>query len=200
MKRIPLEITVFEDIETARRYDKETGMWMRYISRSFVSIFRKWGVTSGKILDVGTGTGSLAIELAKSFPGVEVIGLDLSDVVLQLARDNAQESEVSPRVAFEHGDAEDMPFEDKAFDLVISSNTLHLIENPIRMFDEMQRILKPTGKFLISDLRRSWLGILTPHIRASYSPQEVENLLSQSKLQDWEVKDSLLWLSIASKS
>lgn len=200
MKRIPLEIAVFEDIETARRYDKETGMWMRYISRSFVSIFRKWGVTSGKILDVGTGTGSLAIELAKSFPSVEVVGLDLSDVVLHLARENARESDVSSRVAFEHGDAEDMPFEDKTFDLVISSNTLHLMKNPITMFDEIQRVLKPTGKFFVSDLRRSRLGILTPHIRASYSPQEVENLLRQSKLQGWEVNDSLLWLSIVSKS
>jgi ubiquinone/menaquinone biosynthesis C-methylase UbiE len=200
MKREPVEQGVFEDIEVARRYDKEARMWMRYVARSFVSVAKKWEITSGKALDVGTGTGLLAIELAKGIPGLEIIGLDLSDVVLELARDNARESKVTSRVTFECGNAEDMPFEDGTFDLVISSNTLHLLENPIRVFDEIQRVLQPTGRFFISDFRRSWLGILTKHIRASYSPQELEDLSSQSKLRNWEVKDRFLWLNVVSKS
>ncbi len=200
MKREPFEQGVFEDIEVARRYDKEARMWMQYVAKSFVSLAKKWEITSGKALDVGTGTGLLAIELAKGIPGLEIIGLDLSDVVLELARDNARKSEVTSRVTFECGNAEDMPFEDGTFDLVISSNTLHLLENPIRMFNEIQRVLQPTGRFFISDFRRSWLGILTKHIRASYSPQELEDLSSQSKLRNWKVEDRLLWLNIVSKS
>jgi ubiquinone/menaquinone biosynthesis C-methylase UbiE len=196
--RQPLEHGVFEDIEVARRYDKETRMRGRYVAKSFVTVAKRWGIAAGKILDVGTGTGLLAIEFAKSIPDVEVVGLDLSDVVLQLARDSGQSSEVASRVVFEHGDAEDMPFGDDTFDLVISSNTLHLIENPVRMFDEIQRVLKPAGRFFISDFRRSWLAILTKHIRASYSPTEVEGLLRQSKLRNWEVQDRLLWLNILS--
>jgi len=198
VKREPFERGVFEDIEAAKRYDRETRIWMQYVSRSFVSVARKRGITGGKVLDVGTGTGLLAIEFAKRVPGAEVIGLDLSDVVLELARDHVQESEAPLRVHFEKGDAEDMPFEDDAFDLAISSNTLHLVENPIRMFNEIQRVLKPQGAFLISDLRRSWLGISSKDIRASYSPEEVKDLLSQSQLQNWEVKDYLFWLSIFS--
>jgi len=200
MKREPFEHGVFEDIEVARRYDKEARMWMQYVAKSFVSLAKKWEITSGKALDVGTGTGLLAIELAKGIPGLEIIGLDLSDVVLELARDSARESEVTSRVTFECGNAEDMPFEDGTFDLVISSNTLHLLENPIRMFNEIQRVLQPTGRFFISDFRRSWLGILTKHIRASYSPQELEDISSQSKLRNWEVKDRFLWLNVVSKS
>jgi len=200
MKREPFEHGVFEDIEVARRYDKEARMWMQYVAKSFVSLAKKWEITSGKALDVGTGTGLLAIELAKGIAGLEIIGLDLSDVVLELARDNARESEVTSRVTFECGNAEDMPFEDGTFDLVISSNTLHLLENPIRMFNEIQRVLQPTGRFFISDFRRSWLGILTKHIRASYSPQELEDISSQSKLRNWEVKDRFLWLNVVSKS
>ena len=172
---------------------------MRNVSKSFVSIAKKWGITDGKVLDVGTGTGLLAIGLAKGIPDVEVIGLDLSDVVLEIARDNVQKSEGPLRVSFEKGDAEDMPFEDGTFDLVTSSNTLHLIKNPIKMFNEIHRVLKPKGRFSISDLRRSWLGILTKHVRASYLPKEVKDLLSQSKLQDWEVKGYFFWLSIFSK-
>jgi len=199
VKRKPLEISVFDDIEAVKRYDRESRARMRSLARSFVTVARKWGMTSGKVLDVGTGTGLLAIEFAKRVPGVKVVGLDLSDVALELARDNAQESKMSLRVSFKVGDAEDMPFEDGTFDLVISSNTLHLIRDPIGMFDEIQRVLKPKGRFLISDLRRSWLGILTDHIRAAYSPKEVRDLLGRSKLQNWKVEDSFLWLSILSE-
>jgi ubiquinone/menaquinone biosynthesis C-methylase UbiE len=199
VKREPFERGVFEDIEAAKRYDKEARIWMRHVSKSFVSVAKKRGMTSGEVLDVGTGTGLLAIEFARRVPGVEVTGLDLSDVVLELARDHVQRSEVPLRVSFEKGNAEDMPFEDDTFDLVISSNTLHLVENPTRMFDEIQRVLKPQGTFLISDLRRSWLGILSKDLRASYSPEEVKDLLNQSKLQNWGVKDYLFWLSVFSK-
>ena len=154
IKRKPLECGVFEDMETAKRYNKEVRQWMRMVSKSFVSVARKWGVTGGKVLDVGTGTASLAIGFAKRIPGVEVTGLDLSDVILELARDNAQKSEVSLRVCFQKGDAEDMPFEDDTFDLVISSDTLHLVKNPMKMFNEIHRVLKPEGRFFISDFRR----------------------------------------------
>jgi ubiquinone/menaquinone biosynthesis C-methylase UbiE len=196
--RRPLECGVFEDLEMARRYDREIGRYMRLVARSLVSAARSWGVKEGKVLDVGAGTGRLAIEFAQGIPGVDVVGLDLSDVALELARANARESEVPRRISFEKGDAEDMPFEDSSFDLVISSNTLHLIDDPIRMFDEIQRVLKPGGRFFISDFRRSWLGLLSEHIRASYTVQEVRALAGESELQNWRVKDHFLWLSLLS--
>lgn len=199
IKRKPLEYEVFEDIKTAKKYNKESGKWMRKVAKSFVTVAKKWGITKGKILDIGTGPGSLAIEFAKKIPGVEVIGLDLSDVVLMLAKEKVQKTDVSSRVSFERGDAENIPFEDDTFDLVISSNTLHLVKKPIKMFDEIQRVLKPKGRFFMSDFRRSLLGIFTEHIRASYSSKEIKDLLSRSKLQNWEINDSLFWLSISSK-
>jgi ubiquinone/menaquinone biosynthesis C-methylase UbiE len=199
VKRRSLEHGVFEDIEVARRYDREAGVWARYVSKSFVSVVKRWGVSGGRVVDVGTGTGMLAIEFAKGIPAVEVVGLDLSGVALELARDNAQKSRVSPRVSFEEGDAEDMPFEDDAFDLAISGNTLHLLKNPVSMFNEIQRVLKPGGRFLVSDFRRSWLGILTEHVRSAYSAEEVRDLLRQSELQNWKVRDSFFWLSVLSE-
>ncbi len=199
LKRKPLEHGVFEDVEVVKKYDKEARGRIWGVSRGFVLAARKWGITTGTILDVGTGTGLLAIEFAKEIPDVEVIGLDLSEVVLDVARDNAQMSEMSLHVSFERGDAEDMPFEDGIFDLVISSNTLHLIKNPIRMFNETQRVLKLEGKFFISDFRKSWFGFFSKHIRAAYSPKEMRDLLGQSQLQNWEIKDYLFWLSILSE-
>ena len=99
----------------------------------------------------------------------------------------------------EKGDTEDIPIEDDTFDLVVSSNTRHLIKNPIGMFDEIHRVLKPDGRFIISDHRRSWLGIFSTHIRASFTPDEVKDLLRLSKMQNWAVKDYFFWLSILSR-
>jgi ubiquinone/menaquinone biosynthesis C-methylase UbiE len=199
MKREPLACGIFRDIDTARRYDRESRARTRSISRSFASVAREREITDGQVLDVGTGTGWLAIEFARELPGVEVTGLDLSDVALDLAGENARGSGVSSSVSFETGDAENMPFADDMFDLVISSNTLHLVKNPARMLDEIRRVLKPKGAFLFSDLRRSWLGILSPHIKASYSPGEVTNLLEQSRLRNWELRNHFFSFSISSR-
>jgi len=199
IKRKPFEYGVFADIETVKKYDKENKQRTQRLSKSFISVVKKWEIKSGKILDVGCGTGLLAIEFAKNLSGVEIIGLDLSDVALEVDRENIRKSEVIERISFKKGDAEDIPFEDNTFNLVISSNTLHLIMNPIKMFNEIHRVLKPKGKFFISDFRRSWIGIFSRHVRASYSPKEVKTFLSQSKLQNWKVKDYFFWLSIFSK-
>ena len=199
IKRRPFEYGVFEDIETVKEYDKENKQRTQRLSKSFISVVKKWEIASGKILDIGCGTGLLAIEFAKNLSGVEITGLDLSDVALEVARDNVQKSEVIERISFQKGDAEDIPFADNAFELVISSNTLHLIMNPIKMFNEIHRVLKTNGKFFISDFRRSWIGIFSKHVRASYSPKEVKTFLSQSELPNWKVKDYFFWLSIISK-
>ena len=194
--RKPVEHGVFEDMEDAKRYDRESRYWNWSALRNFTAAARKWGISSGKALDVGSGSGTLAIAFAKMLPGVAVTGLDLSDMVLEMARDNVQKAGVSSRVSFEKGDAEDMPFEDGTFNLVISSSTLHLLNDPVRMFDEIQRVLKLDGRFFITDYRRSWLGAFSPHIKACYSPEEAKDLLNQSKLQNWKVKGGLFWLNI----
>ncbi|MBU7026649.1 MAG: class I SAM-dependent methyltransferase [Theionarchaea archaeon] len=198
VKREPFEHGIFEDRETVEKYNKEVKKWMQNVAKSFVAVAKKWGIEKGKTLDVGTGTGLLAIGFAKAFPDMEVVGLDLSEEALQVARENVQKSGVE-NISFEKGDAQAMPFEDGTFDLVISSNTLHLIENPVKMFNEIQRMLKFDGKFFISDFKRSWLAIFSKHFRASYTPDEIRELLRQSELKRWEVKDRLFWVSISSK-
>lgn len=197
--RKPISSGVFKDIGEAEHYDRESAMWMRNVVKGFASAAKGWGVTSGKILDIGSGSGLRTIELARMLPGVQLIGLDLSEPVLDRARQNARDGGVADRVSFKKGDAEHIPFDDGTFDMVICLSTLHLLSDPVKLFDETQRVLKPEGKFYIRDYRRTWMGLLSPHIRACYTPREVKKLLKQSKLQNWKVKGGIFWLNILTR-
>ena len=86
-------------------------------------------------------------------PEVQVVGLDLSETMIEIASGNAQEHGVSERVEFREGDAAKMPFEEASFDFVISSGSLHHWKEPNRIFREVHRVLKPGCRTLISDLR-----------------------------------------------
>jgi ubiquinone/menaquinone biosynthesis C-methylase UbiE len=198
--RKPVEHRVFEDADSVRRYAQGINLWMPRIARSFAATIAGWEMNGGEVLDLGSGTGILSVELAKAFPGLEFVGLDLSEAAVTIAREQVAESAVAPRVSFERGDAQEIPFDDGSFDLVVSSNTLHLLERPIEMFNEVQRVLRPTGRFIVSDFRRSWLGAFTPHIKVAYTPDEVEGLLRRSKLENWQVKSGFLWLTALSKT
>jgi ubiquinone/menaquinone biosynthesis C-methylase UbiE len=67
------------------------------------------------------------------------------------------------------------------------------------MFNEIQRVLKPDGRFLVSDSRRSWSGILTRQVRSAYSAKETGDFLGQPELQDWKVRDPFFWLTLLSE-
>jgi ubiquinone/menaquinone biosynthesis C-methylase UbiE len=110
-------------------------------------------IQDGQILEIGPGPGFIAIEIAKLLPEVQVVGLDVSETMIDIATGNAREHGVSERVVFREGDASQMPFGEASFDFVISSGSLHHWEEPIRTFQEVYRVLKPGCRALISDLR-----------------------------------------------
>ncbi len=198
MKRKALKFTSFKNEDQARKYSYKTAKQLERISKSFVSVIKSMGISSGRVLDIGTGSGTLAIGLCKEFPDINVIGIDISDLILPFARENAEKSNLTSRITFVEGNAENMPFEDKTFDLVVSSNTLHLIDNPVKMFNEINRVLKNGGKFFISDFRRNFFCLISGHIRASYTSKEIKKVLEDSKLGNWMVKDYFFWISILS--
>ena len=103
---------------------------------------------SGTILDLGSGTGYLSIEIAKRRPNLQVYGIDLSRQMVRIARRHARGM---GNAHFEFGNAAELPFEDDSIDFILSTGSLHHWRTPARVFDECYRVLKASAEAWIYD-------------------------------------------------
>ena len=137
-----------------------------------------------KILDIGCGTGKLAIYL-KEVTGCEVTGIDPMHKSIEKARLNASTVEV----AFEVQSAAEMSFGNDAFDCVVSLKALHEMANPEMALQESWRVLKEGGIIFIID----WVGGGVPtsshaHANKYFSPERLEKALSESGFTDVKIE------------
>jgi len=105
-----------------------------------------------RVADVGTGTGILALELAAL--GLDVIGIDRSEAMLETARSKweAAGSRRGPGSAvFKTGDAHELPLEDACVDAALAHMVLHSLEEPARAIEEMARVVRPGGQVILVD-------------------------------------------------
>ena len=103
----------------------------------------------GNYLDIGTGTGDLALELLKQSPKSQVDAIDPSEKMLDMARKKSMHLGVSRRPRFQNADALHLPMPDNFFDGVISGFCFRNIEHRQKALDEMYRVVKPNGKVLV---------------------------------------------------
>ena len=104
-----------------------------------------------RVLDVGCGTGTLAVLLKQAAPESHVVGLDADRAVLEIARKKAAEAEVE--IEFHEALAWDAPFEPKSFERVVSSLFLHhlLDRDKLRTLQLVRKWLRPDGELHIAD-------------------------------------------------
>jgi SAM-dependent methyltransferase len=144
------------------------------------------GYRGQRVLDVGCGVGNDLARFAKG--GADVVGLDLAETSIDLARRNFQQRGLTG--TFLIGNGEDMDLPDDAFDLVYCHTVLHFTPHPRDLVREIHRVLKPGGQAILMTVnRRSWLNVLhklmkveIDHLDAPYfhrfSEREFRDLLS----------------------
>ncbi len=123
------------------------------------------GISTGQtVVDLGSGAGNdCFVARAIVGPSGRVIGVDFSDDMIQLARENASQPGLA-NVEFVKGEIESIPLDDATADVVVSNCVMNLVPNKQQAFAEIRRILKPGGHFSISDI--VYVGWMPEEIRA----------------------------------
>jgi phosphatidylethanolamine/phosphatidyl-N-methylethanolamine N-methyltransferase len=101
----------------------------------------------GRVLEVGVGTG---ISLPLYSSDVRITGVDLSDAMLDKARERVRESSLDNVEALAVMDAENLRFEDDSFDVVVAQYVVTSVPHPERALDEFLRVVRPGGEIVIT--------------------------------------------------
>ena len=121
------------------------------------------------ILDLGTGTALIPIELCKRFAECRVMAADAAVSMLELARYNVEVNSLIERIELAHVDAKQLPFADAMFDVVMSNSIVHHIPEPIHVLREAVRVTKPGGLLFFRDLLRPGNLDELHHLVATYT-------------------------------
>jgi ubiquinone/menaquinone biosynthesis C-methylase UbiE len=194
MKQIELfHPRVFDDKEWAEGYYKRNRKSIKKVGKRLTNHLKTIGFTEGTILDVGCGFASDAIEIAKMFPKAKIIGIDLGEPLLDIGNELIEEEKLREQITLLKGDAQNLKYEDCSFDVVINSFLLHIVENPIQMLNEIDRVAKPNGVILITDLRRGFLAYFINKFKTSYTMTEAFNILKESRIRKGKLSSGLFW-------
>jgi arsenite methyltransferase len=151
------------------------------------------------VLDLGSGAGAdVLISARRVGPTGKAVGLDMTDEMLDLARQNGREAEVD-NVEFVKGYIEDIPLADASVDVVISNCVVNLSANKRRVLAEAARVLRPGGRLAISDViaepdmdeatrtdMQQWTGC----VAGAFTRTGFEQALADAGLRDIEVRET----------
>jgi ubiquinone/menaquinone biosynthesis C-methylase UbiE len=114
------------------------------------------GVQGASILEIGPGPGHLAERLLDLLPGARWTGIDIDPSMLATADAKLRRRGLTERAALVEADVAALPFEDDAFDLVVTSFSAHHWPDPGAGFAEIRRVLRPAGMALVFDFPAAW--------------------------------------------
>ena len=160
------------------------------------------------VLDLGSGGGiDVLLSARRVGPSGKAYGLDMTDEMLELARDNQKKAGVA-NVEFLKGEIENIPLPDNSVDVIISNCVINLSGNKDRVLSEAFRVLKPGGRFAVSDIvvrgeipgeiRRKvelWAGC----IAGALEDREYEAKLARAGFQKIEVEPTRVYQASQAK-
>lgn len=211
MKRIP-EPESMNSIEEAIEYDKIiTDTEVDFIDDCFAYSVHNLGITEGKLLDMGIGTGRIAMKIAKIAPSLLIVGVDSSPAMLEIADENIHRCRIR-NIVLARGDITGLHYEEASFDAVISNNTLHHLERPELALREARRLAKHDGAIIIRDLRRpfcnlavnlyvhffasSWSNVqrelYKASLKAGFTKAEFSEMAKEAGMRDFVSKNYLI--------
>ena len=185
----------FSNINDAINYaESAKKSTMRY--KAFLSNLQSLDI-KGKYLEVGAGPGVLTVEIARTYPEVEITALELLPDMVTVGREYVAENKLDNRIKFVVGDVEDEKFIHSlgGFDLVYSTYSLHHWTNPDKAVVNLYSAVNKGGMLYIYDLRRVWWLYWVPikngffnSIRASYLANEIKLMLRKLSIQNTEIQ------------
>lgn len=110
--------------------------------------------TAKNILDIATGTGDLAIEINKQIQPEQIIGIDLSNEMLEIGRKKMDNKGLSEKIVMRQGDSENLPFEDNTFEVAAVAYGVRNFENLEKGLREINRVLKEGGQLIVLEFSR----------------------------------------------
>jgi len=186
--------------QLATQYDQR---WSRYVSNT-LSFLKTWAqiAPTDVVLDVACGTGEFERLILSENPAQQMVGVDISDEMLAIARQKLQHY---PNIDFQLASASTLPFSDASFDTVISANAFHYFDDPSVVLKEMERMLKPGGNLIILDWCKDFLVCricdwvlrrIDPAHQQCYTQTEFHHLLNSTGFeihQATKVRFGLVW-------
>ncbi len=151
----------------AHRYDLLNRLMSMGIDKSWRRrTVRALELAAGaRVLDLATGTGDLAVEIAGSEPTAHVVGLDPSERMLAVGREKVARAGLADRVELVTGDAEQLAYDDDSFDGVSIAFGIRNVPDRGKALREMARVTRPGGRVAILELSEPQGGVLGPMAR-----------------------------------
>ncbi|MBN9524172.1 class I SAM-dependent methyltransferase [bacterium] len=146
-----LEPEVMDTPDDARDYD---AMDHSAVNATFAADFLARWDSRGMVLDVGTGTAQIPIELCRRHDSIFVVAVDLAEEMLALARKNVEAAGFTGRIRLTRIDAKGLPYHPGAFGAVVSNSIIHHIPEPTSTFAGMHAVCADGGLIFVRDLFR----------------------------------------------
>jgi ubiquinone/menaquinone biosynthesis C-methylase UbiE len=215
--RIPLKEEPFKGTNLCRLYDEHARLYMMPVYRHFARKIASMKLKNPRILDLGTGSGLLSIEIAKILnQDFQITATDISEDMLEIAQYNINISGLGHKIEVKACSASALSFPNQSFDCVVSNASLHHWINPLAAFNEIARVTQRGGVCLIRDNMRLsplWNPLINlisytkgmnqmqhdlwvKAIRASYTLPELKALLKQSDWKNYSISINPTFLDL----
>ncbi len=180
----------------------------RFVADLLAVLPEKGGPPPGEILDLGTGTAQIPMELCRQEPSARVLAVDVAENMIEVGRQNVCQAGLDGRIRLGRVDAKRLPYRDGQFATVISNSIVHHVPDPRSVLDEAWRVTAPAGLVFFRDLLRpdddaavrrlvdAYAGEATRQqrqmfedsLRAALTVEEIRQLVSRFGLQPQSVR------------